>query len=78
METNLTNIHEDAGWIPGLAQCIGDMALLWYIGHRCSSDPALLRLWFRPAAVALVPPLAWELPYAAPVALKIKTKKKKS
>ena len=35
------------------------------IGHRQGLDPALLRLWCRPAATALIPPLARELPYAA-------------
>ena len=39
---------------------------------RHSSDPALLWLWHRPAAVALIQPLAWEPPYAAGVALKSK------
>ena len=29
-ETNLTNILEDTGWIPGLAQCVKDQELLWY------------------------------------------------
>ena len=40
------------------------------VGRRHSSDPALLWLWCRPAAVAPIQPLAWELPYAAAVALK--------
>ena len=45
---------------------------------RCSLDLALLWLWHRPAAAALVQPLAWELPYATSAALKDqKTKKKK-
>ena len=26
-ETNLTRTHEDAGLIPGLAQCVGDLVL---------------------------------------------------
>ena len=45
-------------------------------GYRRGSDPELLWLWHKPAAVALFPPLAWELPYAASVALKEKTKTK--
>ena len=40
------------------------------VGHRCGSDPALLWLCYRPAAVALIRPLAWESPYAAGAALK--------
>ena len=47
-------------------------------GHRHNSDMALLWLWHRSAAVALIGPLAWEPPYAASAALKRqKTKKKK-
>ena len=46
------------------------------VGRRCSSDPLLLWLWWTPAAVALIQPLAWEPPYAKGAALE-KTKKKK-
>ena len=46
------------------------------VGHRHGSDLVLLWLWQRPAAVAWIPPLAWELPYAVGVALKKKKKKK--
>ena len=44
------------------------------VGHRCSSDPALLCLWRRPAAAVLIHPLAWELPYAISGVLKRKKK----
>ena len=39
------------------------------VGHRHGSDPALLRLWHRPATVALLRPLSWEPPYAVGEAL---------
>ena len=42
------------------------------VGCRCGSDLALLWLWCRPTAVALIGPLAWEPPYATGVALKSK------
>ena len=45
--------------------------------HTCSLDLALLWLWRRVAAVALIKPLAWEPPYAMKVALKSRKKKKK-
>ena len=46
------------------------------VGHRRSSDLALLWLWYRPATAAPIQPLTWESPYAVSVALK-KTKRKK-
>ena len=46
------------------------------VGYRHSSDPALLWLWMWPAARSLFQPLAWELPYAGPAALKSKNKNK--
>ena len=46
------------------------------VGHRRGSDVMLLWLWYRPAVVALIGPLAWEPPYAKGAALK-KIKKKK-
>ena len=40
------------------------------VGRRHSLDPELLWLWYRPAAVAPIGPLAWEPPYAVGAALK--------
>ena len=47
------------------------------VGHRPGSDPALLRLWCKPAVVAPICPLAWEPPYATGVALKRQKTNKK-
>ena len=40
------------------------------VGRRHVLDPVLLWLRRRPAAAALIGPLAWETPHAAGVALK--------
>ena len=47
------------------------------VGHRRSSDLALLWLWRMLAATALIRPLAWETPYAIGAALKGQKEKKK-
>ena len=75
--TKTTSILEDVGSIPGLTQWVKDLvlpqpAMSCDVGCRCSSDPACLWLWRRPAAVAPIQPLAWELPYAMGAALKRK------
>ena len=48
------------------------------VGHRQGSDPELLWLWCRPAAIAPIRPLSWKPPYAAGAALEKIKKKKKS
>ena len=58
MEMTSTNNHEVVGLNPGLAQWVKDSVLLW--------------LWCRLAAVTLIQPLTWELPYATGAALKMK------
>ena len=54
--TTPTNIHEDAGSIPGLASGV---AVSCGVGRRGGSDPVWLWLWCRPVAAALIRSLAW-------------------
>ena len=60
VETNPTRNYKVLGSIPGLAQWVRDLALLW--------------LWCRLVATAPIRPLAWEPPYATSIALKNKIK----
>ena len=53
-ETNLLPMRTQVRSIPCLAQWVGDA-----VDPRLSSDPTLLWLWHRLAAVALIRPLAW-------------------
>ena len=49
------------------------------VGRRHGSDPVLLWLWCRSAAIGPIRPLAWEIPHAVGAALKRqKTKKRKN
>ena len=74
-----TSIHAGAGLIPSLAQWVkgSGIAMSCGVGCRRGSDPALLWLWCRSAAVAPIQPLARELPYAVGAALKRKKAKNK-
>ena len=73
-ETHLTSVHEDTGLIPGLDQWV---AMSYGLFCRGGLDPALLWLWCRLAATALIQSLAWEPPYAAGAALKDRQKEKR-
>ena len=56
--TNPTSIHEDVGLIHGLTQWVTFPVLTvsCAVCSRCGSDLALLYLWHRPAATALIHP----------------------
>ena len=79
-ETNPARNHEVVGLIPDLAQWVKDpaFAMSCGVGRREGLDLVLLWVWRRPAATALIRPLAWEPPYATGAALKETKKKGKS
>ena len=57
VETNPTSIHEDAGLIHPWLRSVGPgtcVAVNCGVGRICSTDPALLWLRRRPAAVASI------------------------
>ena len=74
MEKNPTGIHEDIGLIPGLDQWVegSQVAGSCGISPRLGSDPVVLWLLCRSAAITPIPPITWELPYATGAELKSK------
>ena len=61
--------------LPLLSGSASGIAMNCSVGGRGCPDLKLLWQW--PAAVALIRPLGWELPYASGTALKKKKKQKK-
>ena len=76
MTQSPTIIHEDTGWILGLAQWVKESGIAMNCGVDCRyvSDHMLLWLWCRMEAAALIRPLAWKFPYAEGAAVKRKKK----
>ena len=75
----LTSTHEDVDSIPGLSQWVRIQychKLCHRLQMRLGSGVAVL--WLQLAARALIRSLAWELPYAAGVALKRQNKQTKT
>ena len=74
-ETNLAGIRENAGLIPYFRHFLLGIKQVKQVSYRKKKsqwvkDLALLCLWHRPEAAALIPPVGWEPPYAEDSALK--------
>ena len=77
---NPTSTREDVSSTAGLTQWVGGShaAASCGVGHRRSSDLALLWPWCRPATAAPIRPLVQKPPYAVGSAIKKKKKSKKT
>ena len=79
METNPARNHgccEFDPWPCSAGQGSG-VAMSCGVGHRHSSDLVVSWLWRRPAATALIRPLAWEPPCAVGAAQEMAKRQKK-
>ena len=72
-----TRNHKVAGSILALLSGLRSGIAVNCGSYRCSLDPVLLWLWCRPAALALIRPLAWKSPYAVGVAQEMAKRQKK-
>ena len=75
LQTQLVSMKRQVPSLASLSGLGSHVAMSCGVGHRRSSDPVLLWLWTRLAA--LIQPLAWELPYVPSVALERKKQKQK-
>ena len=68
MEMNPTSIHEDVGSIPGPTSGLRIQLCELLCRSQTQLGSGISVAVAAAAAAAPIPPLAWELPYAAPAA----------